>query len=302
MTDIQQAPPYVFALLMLSKRLHSIFVLRLFNDCFAVLGLFSAIYFYQAGLFTFGSLAFSLAVSIKMSILLAAPAVGLVLLQALPGKRPMNMGILMAQVQVLIAIPFITTNPRSYFARAFQLTRQFLFKWTVNWKFVGEEVFLSPNFALALLVVNLLVLTLFIHTRWTRPSGMTPLALARTLVKPLLPKAQQEVSKNVTPDFVMTTISSSLMIGLACARSLHYQFYAYIAWSTPFLLWKSGMPAPFTIITWLVQELAWNMYPSSNLSSMVVAGCLFVQVFGVWVGTSKDFADVIGSVNSDKTK
>ena len=35
-----------------------------------------------------------------MSILLAAPAVGLVLLQALPFKRAMNAAFLMAQVQV----------------------------------------------------------------------------------------------------------------------------------------------------------------------------------------------------------
>ena len=35
-----------------------------------------------------------------MSILLAAPAVGIVLLQALPFKRAMNAAFLMAQIQV----------------------------------------------------------------------------------------------------------------------------------------------------------------------------------------------------------
>src|ERR1700753_2616648 len=42
-----RVPPYVFPLLILSKRLHSIFILRLFNDCFAVFFLFLAIYCYQ---------------------------------------------------------------------------------------------------------------------------------------------------------------------------------------------------------------------------------------------------------------
>lgn len=95
-----QAPPYLFPLLILSKRLHSIFLLRLFNDCFAILALFTAIYFYQQRIWTVGSVAYSFGVGIKMSILLAAPAVGLVLLQALPFKRAMNAAFLMAQVQV----------------------------------------------------------------------------------------------------------------------------------------------------------------------------------------------------------
>lgn len=94
-----QAPPYIFPLLVLSKRLHSIFVLRLFNDCFAVLALFIAIYFYQRRIYTIASVAYSFGVGIKMSILLAAPAVGIILLQALPFKRAMNAAFLMAQIQ-----------------------------------------------------------------------------------------------------------------------------------------------------------------------------------------------------------
>lgn len=95
-----QAPPYLFPLLILSKRLHSIFVLRLFNDCFAVGMLFIAIYAYQKRIWTIGSVAYSFGVGIKMSLLLAAPAVGIILLQALPFRRAMNAAFLMAQVQV----------------------------------------------------------------------------------------------------------------------------------------------------------------------------------------------------------
>ena len=98
-----QAPPYIFPLLVLSKRLHSIFMLRLFNDGFAVLALFTAIYFYQRRIYTIGSVAYSFGVGIKMSILLAAPAVGLLLLQALPFKRAMNAAFLMAQIQVKLS-------------------------------------------------------------------------------------------------------------------------------------------------------------------------------------------------------
>ena len=97
-----QAPPYIFPLLILSKRLHSLFVLRLFNDCFAVGALFLAIYVYQKRLWTIGSIVYSFGVGIKMSLLLAAPAVGIMLLQALPVRgRAMSAAFIMAQVQVM---------------------------------------------------------------------------------------------------------------------------------------------------------------------------------------------------------
>ena len=41
-----KVPKYAWILLILSKRIHSIFMLRLFNDCFAVLFGFFAIYLF----------------------------------------------------------------------------------------------------------------------------------------------------------------------------------------------------------------------------------------------------------------
>lgn len=177
-------------------------------------------------------------------------------------------------------------------SRAFEFTRQFLFKWTVNWRFVGEEVFLSRDFATALAIANLSLLGSFLITHWTRPSGLSVISLIATLFKPLPPKVQQQISLRITPTFVMTAILSSLVSGVLCARSLHYQFYAYLAWSTPFLLWRSRLhPIPIYAV-WAAQEWAWNVYPSTNASSMVVVGCLAVQVLGVWWGTRNDFVDV----------
>ncbi len=62
--------------------------------------LFIAIYAYQKRIWTVGSVAYSFGVGIKMSLLLAAPAVGIVLLQALPLRRAVNAAFLMGQVQV----------------------------------------------------------------------------------------------------------------------------------------------------------------------------------------------------------
>lgn len=49
--------------------------------------------------------------------------------------------------------------------------------------------------------------------------------------------------------------------------------------------------------TWAVQEWAWNVYPSTHASSIVVVGCLAVQVVGIWWGTRYDFADIIPPVD-----
>lgn len=73
------APAWVLVLLSASKRVHSIFVLRLFNDCFAVLFLWGAIWCYQRGFWRVGTDLFAVGLGVKMSLLLALPAVGVVL-------------------------------------------------------------------------------------------------------------------------------------------------------------------------------------------------------------------------------
>lgn len=42
------------------------------------------------------------------------------------------------------------------------------------------------------------------------------------------------------------------------------------------------------------------MYPSTDLSSKVVVGCLVVQVVGAWWGVRDDFADVKAPGDVDK--
>lgn len=45
--------------------------------------------------------------------------------------------------QLVLGLPFLLVNPVGYVSRAFDLGRQFLFKWTVNWRFLPEDIFLS---------------------------------------------------------------------------------------------------------------------------------------------------------------
>ena len=200
--------------------------------------------------------------------------------------------------QYLIAFPFLRANLVGYLSRAFELTRSFLFKWTVNWRFVGEETFLSREFSIALSVCGLSCFLLFLHTRWTRPSSLSIIDIMRTVFNPLSPKIQQEMAHRITPSFVLTSILSSMVVGLLFARTLHYQFYTYIGWSSPFLLWKSGLHPFLIYLVWAAQEWAWNVYPSTNTSSMVVVGCLAVQVSSIWWGTKDEFAEEMSHKNA----
>lgn len=174
-------------------------------------------------------------------------------------------------------MPFLHADPVSYFSRAFELTRQFLFRWTVNWRFVGEDMFLSKRFSLALLAVHAFLLAIFVTTRWVKPSGSSLLGFTRGLLA--------GTQRTIVPSdsFIATTMLTAMVIGLLCARSLHYQFFAYLSWATPFILWRSRFHPVFIYGLWFLQEWAWNVYPSTTASSLAVVLSLAIQVCGVLV-------------------
>jgi alpha-1,3-mannosyltransferase len=188
------------------------------------------------------------------------------------------------------------TNHWGYLSRAFEFNRQFLFKWTVNWRFVGEERFLSPEFSLALLAAQVSVLTLFMVTRWLQ---MPIQDAIRQLISPPPEIEQAKLSRKVTPNFILATILTAMLVGCQFARSLHYQFYAYIAWTTPFLLWRSGLHPVLIYAIWAAQEWAWNVYPSTDMSSMVVVACLKLTAFSLWEGTES--AETVPQANEGKS-
>ncbi|XHG04728.1 dolichyl-P-Man:Man(5)GlcNAc(2)-PP-dolichol alpha-1,3-mannosyltransferase [Aspergillus wentii] len=269
------APPYLFPLLVLSKRLHSVFVLRLFNDGVAAFAMWLAILLFQNRKWTMGVIVWSTGVAVKMTLLLLAPAIAVVTVLSLSLIPSIRLGLLAVFVQVLLAIPFLQNNPAGYASRAFELTRQFMFKWTVNWRFVGEEIFLSKGFSLALLALHVSLLGIFVATSWLKPSGSNVFDFSWNLIR----GRQRTVS--LPKSFVMTVMLASLATGLLCARSLHYQFFAYLSWATPFLLWRAGIHPVLIYAAWALQEWAWNTFPSTNASSIVVVLSLAAQVFGV---------------------
>jgi alpha-1,3-mannosyltransferase len=80
-----RVPPWTCILLCLSKRMHSLYALRLFNDCWAMFFLYSALYLFTSKnkwyKWPVGCVLFSIAVSIKMNILLFAPSLWMLMIE-----------------------------------------------------------------------------------------------------------------------------------------------------------------------------------------------------------------------------
>uniref|UniRef100_A0A8C4XIF7 Dol-P-Man:Man(5)GlcNAc(2)-PP-Dol alpha-1,3-mannosyltransferase n=1 Tax=Falco tinnunculus TaxID=100819 RepID=A0A8C4XIF7_FALTI len=164
-----KVPPYVFFFMCCaSYRIHSIFVLRLFNDPVAMAILFLAINLFLEERWSWGCFFFSLAVSVKMNILLFAPGLLFLLLQRFGLLGCIPKLCICAVLQVVLGLPFLLVNPVGYLTRSFDLGRQFQFKWTVNWRFLPEEVFHNRAFHAMLLLAHLAGLGLFAVHRWHR--------------------------------------------------------------------------------------------------------------------------------------
>ncbi|KAJ8320550.1 hypothetical protein KUTeg_002137 [Tegillarca granosa] len=148
---VKRVPPYVlFFICCASYRIHSIYILRLFNDPVAMLFLYIAIDMFLNDHWMLGCLIYSFGVSVKMNLLLFSPAV-LMLLMARHGTVDTVKHLTVCAVtQVLLGLPFLLVNPVGYIARSFNLGRQFFYKWTVNWRLLPEDIFLNPSFQIVL--------------------------------------------------------------------------------------------------------------------------------------------------------
>uniref|UniRef100_A0A8P4G1M2 Dol-P-Man:Man(5)GlcNAc(2)-PP-Dol alpha-1,3-mannosyltransferase n=1 Tax=Dicentrarchus labrax TaxID=13489 RepID=A0A8P4G1M2_DICLA len=261
----KKVPPYVFFFVCCaSYRIHSIFVLRLFNDPVAMMLLFAAVNLFMDGYWTLGCGIYSLAVSVKMNVLLFAP--GLLLL-------------LLSEFGLIRTIPRLSlfTGILKYFLiRAFDLGRQFMFKWTVNWRFLPEWLFLNRYFHLLLLAAHLLTLLLFALRRWKRPGE----SIFELLKDPS--KRKNPAQKNT----IVLILFTSNFIGMCFSRSLHYQFYVWYFHTLPYLLWSGGVKKLAHLLRVLILgliELSWNTYPSTNSSSAALHVCHLIILLSLWL-------------------
>jgi alpha-1,3-mannosyltransferase len=142
-----------FLFLACSRRLHSIFMLRCFNDCFAIAFTYLAIYCLMKGQRVIMCLVlYSIGISIKMSALLYLPALLMNLNFHFGMIKTIGCAILLIVFQLMIGIEFILHDKDAYFGKAFEFSRVFMFKWSVNWQFLGEEMATGKQWASQLLL------------------------------------------------------------------------------------------------------------------------------------------------------
>lgn len=296
-TDV--LPWWALSLLCLSKRLHSIFVLRLFNDCFATTLLHASVASFLYQKWHLGLIIFSGAVSIKMNVLLYAPPLLLLMLKAMDIVGVITALASAALVQILLGLPFLLAHPIAYISRAFNLGRVFIHFWSVNFKFVPEPVFVSKEFAISLLITHLILLGVFTHYRWGKHEGgllkflqsrfdLVKLRFSLSSSFPL--KRSHNGPSNLkilNNDHIVTTLFIGNFIGIVCARSLHYQFYSWYFYSLPYLLWKTSFPTFVRLILFLAIEFCWNIYPSSVYSSTTLLCAHLVILWGLWTAPSE---------------
>ncbi|NXJ03487.1 ALG3 mannosyltransferase, partial [Odontophorus gujanensis] len=322
-----KVPPYVFFFMCCaSYRIHSIFVLRLFNDPVAMAILFLAINFFLEDCWSWGCLLFSLAVSVKMNILLFAPGLLFLLLQRFGLLGCIPKLCICAVLQVILGLPFLLENPVGYLTRSFDLGRQFQFKWTVNWRFLPEEVFQHRAFHAGLLLAHLTGLVLFALHRWHR-SKESILSLLKDPAERKHPSPPLSVNNilwqgggqgewegqdkhwkaapgeprggvalpsswvchlNAHSQIVFILFSSNFL-GVCCSRSLHYQFYVWYFHTLPYLLWctpTSKLTHMPKVLLLGVIELCWNTYPSTVYSSLSLHICHGLVLLQLWYGTA----------------
>ncbi|WFC96504.1 dolichyl-P-Man:Man5GlcNAc2-PP-dolichol alpha-1,3-mannosyltransferase [Malassezia brasiliensis] len=161
------APPILLVFLVLSKRLHSIFVLRMFNDPVCMFWVYGSIYLLCARRWRLACVVYSLGLSVKMSALLFLPGLCVVLFRALGAAQTLVSLAIIVGVQVVLGAPFLLADWRAYVSSAFDFSRVFLYKWTVNWRFLDEATFLKARTARVLLGVHAALLAAFGLFRWT---------------------------------------------------------------------------------------------------------------------------------------
>jgi alpha-1,3-mannosyltransferase len=224
-------PPYAICLISVSKRIHSIFLLRCFNDGIAMLLLYVAVLLFLSNRWSLGCFAFSAAVSIKMNVLLFAPGLLLLLWQRFGFFGAIPKLAICASLQLLLGAPFLLTFPQQYIHGAFDFGRVFQYVWTVNLRFLPEPVFVSKQLALGLLATQLVILAAFFSIRERRSGGISGVFM-RALRGPATPAfapagkrapADGAASQNLSPAWIVSGLFVSNFIGIVCARSLHYQ-------------------------------------------------------------------------------
>lgn len=298
--------PFALVLLSISKRVHSIFVLRLFNDGIATTITHAAILLILHRRWISGSILYSFAVAVKMNVILYAPALAILWLNELGTRGFWKHVSLCAVVQLCLGAPFLYSAPISYIKGAFNLSRTFQHKWSVNFKWVPCEerpqqaqtlledcdgIFTSRAFALALLLLTVGVLMLLAHKQWLR---LPHQGLPNVLIK-VFGLQSRPSPCSIGPRAAARMLFTSNFVGVAFAKSLHFQFYVWYFFSLPLLIWSTSLPQLVRLVLLITMEACWNPWrgeSSSTVSSALLTCCHLILVLALLIAPNTDSEDI----------
>lgn len=270
-----ELPPWCVVLVSLSKRLHSIYVLRLFNDCFTTLFMVITVTLftlrskkvvgYSKLMTILVSFTYSIAISIKMNALLYLPGflVSIFLISEGCLLDCILSIVTISAWQIIIALPFLKQYPQEYLKGAFDFSRQFMYKWSINWQFLDEDAFHDRLFHTVLLssqFIAIVAMILFVYPR-------IPLDVMKSLKSPFKRTITTD-NRFVVPFLLMV----SNFIGIMFSRSLHYQFLSWYHWTLPCLIFWSKLPMILGVAWYVAHEYCWNSYPPNSTASMILVG------------------------------
>lgn len=273
-----QLPGGYVLLASLSKRNHSIYVLRLFNDCFTTFFVVLSVCLLQfvnpngtprrQWLTYLSSLTYSFALSIKMNALLFLPGISVAIFYLQNGNllKCLFCALLALLLQVSVAYPFLSYW-KSYLKGAFDFHRKFLYTWTINWHFIDEKTFNSDQFHLLLLVLHAIAILIFLSLLFSNwPHHLLHTCRGRK-ISPFT--NNNGVNRNPTSAALLLIITTNFA-GVLFARSLHYQFLSWYHWTLPLLLYCSRLPLPLAGLWYLAHEWCWNSFPPNSSASLLL--------------------------------
>mmetsp|Transcript_18164 Transcript_18164/g.29484 ORF Transcript_18164/g.29484 Transcript_18164/m.29484 type:complete len:434 (+) Transcript_18164:173-1474(+) len=280
----KMVPFWVTAFIVCSRRVHSIFALRLFNDGVAMLFVYICIFLLVRRRWTLACFFFSVAFSIKMNIILFVPGLAVVLLET-GGLLPTFMrGLMCLVMQAVLASPFLLTNAGGYMHRAFELGRVFMFKWTVNFKFLPEDIFVSPELALGLVIMNLVVWVCFGQKHFAASTRFGLFGLLRDCV--VAPNAVvlpgDRVDRTELAHHIIWVLFTSNFIGIVFCRSIHYQFYSWYFHTLGYLVYTSVDNILIGGALILLVEVCYNVYPATPWSSLLWQATHLFLLLALW--------------------
>ncbi|KAL1242256.1 3-mannosyltransferase,Dol-P-Man:Man(5)GlcNAc(2)-PP-Dol alpha-1 [Trichinella spiralis] len=238
--------PSIFLIFMscTSYRIHSIFLLRLFNDPIAMFLFYIALLCWIYRQWTAGIVLYSLALSVKMNILLFSPAVAVICLYKRGLQDSCRLFALAFLIQVTLAIPFLHTNPLGY---------------------LRKEVFTHKCFHCILLLFHIILVFYFLYIKFFRSRF--------TSIRNAVMVAVDNGTVHLKNQEIVLLLAGINLIGISFSRSLHYQFYVWYYHLLPFLSWQTPYSTTSKLTLLGIIEMCWNVYPSTLWSSLLLHFC-----------------------------